>query len=332
MKLVFLQKNNMRLFLLIILFPIFSHSQNEREIFTMFYNVENLFDTINNPNKEDDEFLPNGRKEWNTKKYYQKIHQLAKVFENINQGNKLNLIALSEVENQYVIQDLLKTDFLKNNKYTIIHKNSPDNRGIDCAILIDETFELLEEDFISIKIPNGRPTRDIVYAKLGLGGEIIHVFINHWPSRWGGQEKTEPRRLLAAKTLRNYIEKNIPQKENILIMGDFNDYPSNKSVQDILVQKDFINLMSTKKLKDLGSYNYKGEWNFIDHIITSRNFLNVRNNLRITDYNVFKEDWLLYYNEGDGQYYPNRTFGKSWYGGFSDHLAIFCVFKQTQLN
>ena len=319
----------MKKIILILTFPILLNGQSTNEIFTMFYNVENFFDTINNPMTSDNEFLPDAKKKWNTEKYNHKINQLSKVFSNINNGNHPNLIGLCEVENKNVINDLLKNNFFLNHTYNIIHVNSPDNRGIDCALLFDKNFKLLKSDFIKINIPDSRPTRDIVYAKLQVNDLILNVFINHWPSRWGGQDKTEHKRIYTASILKNYIKNNIDESEYILIMGDLNDEPHNKSIKDILLQDNLINLMSLLD-NEMGSYNYKGKWSFIDHIIISKNIFQPNSKLKIKNYNSYNPEWILYTNE-NGDKKPNRTFGgNNWYRGFSDHLAIFSTFILEQ--
>ena len=132
--------------LLFILIPFVLISQNEKDIFTMFYNVENFFDTINNPMTNDNEFLPNAKKQWDTHKYNQKIDQLTKIFSSINDGKHPNIIGLCEVENKSVIEDLLDNSFFYQHNYTIIHNNSPDKRGIDCALLFDDSFTLLKKE------------------------------------------------------------------------------------------------------------------------------------------------------------------------------------------
>ena len=302
-------------------------SQENTEIFAMFYNVENLFDTIDDTSKNDNEFLPNSEKKWNTEKYYHKLSQLEKVFASINNNNIPNIIGLCEVENKLVIEDLLKQPFFKKNTFQIIHKESPDNRGIDCAILFDKKFKLIKYDFIEIKIPEAsRPTRDIVYVELQINNEILHLFVNHWPSRWGGTQKTEHKRIYTANILKQYIEKNIKKNEKILLMGDFNDYPSNKSMTENLEKTKKVqltNLMSFLESKGKGSYNYKGEWGFLDHIIISSNMIKGKKGMKIIEYGVFQEDWMLYQGKK-----PNRTYGGSnWYGGFSDHLPIYCKIK-----
>ena len=232
------------------------------------------------------------------------------------------------MENKLVIDDLLKQPFFKNHSFQILHQESPDNRGIDCAILFDAKFELIKSDFIEIKIPeSSRPTRDIVYVELKVNNtESLHLFVNHWPSRWGGTEKTEHKRIYTANVLKKYIEKNIGKNGNILLMGDFNDYPSNKSMTENLEKTKKVqltNLMSFLESKGNGSYNYKGEWGFLDHIIISSNLRKGKKGMKMIEYGVFQEDWMLYQGKK-----PNRTYGGSnWYGGFSDHLPIYCKIK-----
>lgn len=322
----------MKKILLILLTPFLVFSQNHYEsfsnenIFTVFYNVENLFDTINNINTNDDEFLPTSQKKWNSKRYFHKINQLSKVFssiaQNINHNKMPDVIGLCEVENNKVIYDLLKTPTFHNYNFTVIHQDSPDGRGIDCALLFNSRFELLRHDFIQIDNPNEiKSTRDIVFAKLKLNNRVINFFVNHWPSRWGGQFKTNSKRVFVAKTLRNYIDLNISKNEYSIIMGDFNDYPNNESLSDFLVKDDLINLMSTDNIFGKGSYNYKGSWNWLDQIIVSQNFLN--SNLEKYSSGAFYKDFMLYTNH-KGDVYPSRTFGgNNWYGGFSDHLPVY---------
>ena len=149
----------------------------------MFYNVENLFDTVDGPNTKDEEFLPLSEKKWGSYRYNYKLKQLEKVFNKIiekeNEKNLPDIIGLCEVENKLVIEDLLKTDVFKNHNYSIIHKQSPDGRGIDCALLVNSKFEVLQNDFIQINNPKeSRTTREIVYSKLKFKNQIINVFVN----------------------------------------------------------------------------------------------------------------------------------------------------------
>ena len=323
----------MKKLIILLLFPLLVVSQAEiksvldENIFAMFYNVENLFDTINSTNTNDSEFLPESEKKWNTYKYNYKLNQLAKVFSSIiqdeNNDKMLDIIGLCEVENKLVIDDLLKKPIFSNHNYTIIHQESPDSRGIDCALLFNNQFQLLQHDFILVDNPDAnRSTRDIVYAKLKFKNKVINVFVNHWPSRWGGQEATNHKRVFVAQVLKDYISLNTSEDEYTLIMGDFNDYPSNESLSKVLVKDDFINLMSTDLVFGQGSYNYKGDWNWLDQIIFSKNF--TTSNMRLLSGGAFQKDFMLYTNE-KGEVYPSRSFGgKKWFGGFSDHLPVYC--------
>lgn len=322
--------------LLLLSFPLLVFSQNNEDsisnqnIFTVFYNVENLFDTINNPNTSDDEFLPNSEKKWNSSKYFHKINQLARVLSSVakdkNSNNMPDIIGLCEVENKQVINDLLKTPTFSNHNYKIIHQDSPDSRGIDCALLYNDKIQLLNYDFIFVKNPNvKRATRDILYAKLKISDKIFNIFVNHWPSRWGGQEESNYKRVYAAKILRNYININISKDDYTLIMGDFNDYPNNESLSDILIEDDLVNLMSTDFVLGNGSYNYKGLWNWLDQILISKNFF--KPNMKIKSVGSFQKEYMLYINK-KGESRPSRTFGgNNWYGGFSDHLPVYFQFS-----
>jgi len=319
-----------RLIFFLTITPFLCFSQNTNsdnfydELFLMFYNVENLFDTIDNPNTKDEEFLPLSEKKWDSYRYNYKLNQLEKVFNKIiekeNEKNIPDIIGLCEIENKLVIEDLLKTDVFKNHNYSIIHKQSPDGRGIDCALLVNSKFEVLQNDFIQINNPKeSRKTRDIVYSRLKFKNQIINVFVNHWPSRWGGQEASNHKRVFVAKVLRKYIDENTSQNDFNLIMGDFNDYPSNESLDEILVKDDLINLMSSNQVSGKGSYNYRGNWNWLDQIIISKEI----SSFKSIKFGAFEEDFMMYTNK-KGEVYPNRSYGgKNWYGGYSDHLPVF---------
>ena len=324
----------MKKMIVIIFSPLLIFSQTKdanvanEAFFVMFYNVENLFDTIKSPNTQDGEFLPHSSKKWNTDRYNYKLNQLEKVFTSIvedENNNKLpDVIGLCEVENKFVIEDLLNTPIFHNHNYTIIHQESPDSRGIDCALLVDNQFQIQESDFILIENPDAnRSTRDIVYAKLLLNtDEVINIFVNHWPSRWGGQEETNHKRVFVAQVLRDYIDLHTSKDEYTLIMGDFNDYPSNESLANVLVKDDFFNLMATDSVIGKGSYNYRGSWNWLDQVIFSKNFTN--SNMRLISGGAFQKDFMIYTNDR-GETSPSRSFGgNNWYGGFSDHLPVYC--------
>ncbi len=326
-----------RVLLIFIFLPniILSQSNKRENLFTVFYNVENLFDTINNPITNDESFLPDSKKNWNSEKYNNKLSQLSKVFfemsNDLNNNILPNIIGLCEVENRLVIDDLLKNSVFNENSYTIVHKESPDSRGIDCAILFDNKFELLDKNFIKIDIPNSkRPTRDIVFVKLKFEKDTFNIFVNHWSSRWGGQKETNYKRVFAAKVLQAFIALNISQSEYTIVMGDFNDYPTNESVKEILVREDFINLMELESISGIGSYNYKGNWDWLDQIILSKNFFESK--LKILSSGAYQKEFMLYKKPSQkddvSNVFPSRTFGgNKWYGGFSDHLPIYSIIK-----
>ena len=330
------------------MFPLFIFAQEKNEIYSIFYNVENLFDTIDNPKTNDNEFLPISKKKWNTERYVNKLEKLSKVFASSFEGRVPHIIGLCEVENSLVVEDLLSQDFFQNHNYFLIHKQSPDFRGIDCALLVDTNkMSLISYDFIEVLIPGSdRPTRDIVYAKVMVDNEYFNIFVNHWPSRYGGAEKSEYKRVAAASVLRDYIDKNLFDDENIIILGDLNDYPQNKSINEVLVLDDLMNLMINSN--ERGSYNYKGNWGFIDHVIISKNLIdtsgvhlskqisnlldlktkNVNNKYYVFDYGVVSNKWMLFADH-KGKEKPNRTYvGSKWVGGISDHLPVYLILKK----
>jgi len=316
--------------------PFFCLSQNNNsdnvsdELFLMFYNVENLFDTIDSPNNNDNEFLPSSKKKWNSYKYYYKLEQLDKVFKSLveNKNNNFlpDIIGLCEVENRLVIEDLLASPSFEGHNYTIIHKDSPDRRGIDCALLLSNKFQVLKKDFIIIDNPDvNNKTRDIVFVKLKFDSYVINIFVNHWPSRWGGQEKSNHKRVFASKVLSEYININTSLDEYTIIMGDFNDYPSNESITKLIDDEKFVNLMTRKFISGKGSYNYKGKWNWLDQILVSKNLIS--SNINHISSGSFKRDFMLYKIK-NGEGIPSRSFGgNNWYGGFSDHLPIYFKFN-----
>lgn len=305
---------------------------NDNELTVAFYNVENLFDTSDDPATFDEEFTPTGKKEWTEERYQDKLNKLSSVISQLD-AELPEIVGFCEVENEKVVQDLIATKDLKNGKYAIVHKDSPDGRGIDCAMIYQpEKVELLSTDFFTAKLPAGdRPnTRLVLYAQMQKGGDTLHVFVNHWPSRGGGQEETEPNRLTIAGLVKERI--NMIQGENpdakILLMGDFNDYPNDKSIREILQASGrpdwpMYNFMDEMNKQGKGTYNYKGDWGTLDQFISSASLVETskgiyaeRNAARI-----FKEDFMLYFDK-EGKASPSRTYGREYYGGYSDHLPI----------
>lgn len=297
----------------------------------MFYNVENLFDTENDPATNDDEFTPMGDRHWNTKKMNKKISNISKVIAAAGGWEKPAIIGLCEIENHFVLEQLCNHPLLRKYDYHIIHKESPDHRGIDVAMLYRKNL-FSPENYSTIPIINEQDTmatREILYVTGKFqNGETMHFFVNHWPSRYNGILETEPKRILAAKRLKQAIDKLQSQTPNVRIicMGDFNDQPENKSIYEILgacpqqkKEKDRkltnLTFLTTPKIK--GTIKYKQEWTFFDQFIVTPNLL------PRVHASIFSPDFLL---EPDKKYTgkkPFRTYiGFKYNNGFSDHLPI----------
>jgi len=317
-----------------------SFSKGKKEMTVVFYNVENLFDTINHPDKRDDDFTPMGKLNWDTRRYKDKLTKLSHVLSSINKEELPEIIGLCEIENKEVIKDLIKEERLKKGKYQIVHNESPDKRGIDCALIYRKgEFKYLKHETISIEFPWEKKykTRDILYVQ-GLVGrkDTLNIFVNHWPSRRGGQEKSEPNRIFVAKQLRRSID--AIQAKNpfakIIIMGDFNDEPTDKAVVKTLKAGNdkntdnpmgLYNLMFDLQANNEGSYNYRGDWNMLDNLIVSNSLLNESRGYQ-TQHNagrIYRNKWICYKNK-QGTYTPSRTYGgPKYYGGFSDHFPVY---------
>jgi predicted extracellular nuclease len=303
-----------------------------------FYNLENLFDSRDDFNTLDDDFTPNGSKKWTPKRYHNKLSRLAKTIGEIGRqsiGLPPVLVGVAEVENGKVVQDLLTTDPLKRYNYHYVHFDSPDERGIDNALLYNrDNFEVLSSEAIPLIIHNDNgqrdTTRDILYVNGILNGEEIHVFVNHWPSRRSGGMETDYKRIAAAKTIIYYMEKleQSIKNPNYIVMGDFNDGPSSASIQTLMSRNSLHNPMEKLKSPDRGSANYKRCWSLFDQIIVSHNFFNYEKGTHsFAEANIFDETFLT---EFKGKYKgnPQRTYvGRRYMGGFSDHFPVYVQFK-----
>jgi predicted extracellular nuclease len=306
-----------------------------------FYNVENLFDTINDPNTIDEEFLPDGKLTWNTERYNKKLNHIVEAL-TLNQTENPMIIGLVEIENDRVLSDLIKTGKFAQTKYQIAHKESPDARGIDCGLLYDsERFKPLVITNLAVKldsVPDFK-TRDILYVQGELAGKKkLHIFVNHWPSRREGQKESEHKRIRAAEVVRKKIDEILKKdpKANIILMGDLNDHPNDVSVEQTLKAKpttdskaDLLNLMYDEQLAGKGTHNYKGEWGVLDQFIVSSAFFNGKKGLVIDgqDAKIVYEEILLYTDKA-GNKKPSTTYGgTNYYGGYSDHLPITLKLK-----
>lgn len=300
-----------------------------------FYNVENLFDTQDDPKKRDDDFTPDGRNKWSTGRYEKKLKNLSRVIQSMDHGHgEPAIIGLAEVENRTVAQDLGNT--IIPNGYVVIHQESQDARGIDLALLYrKDIVKELDEDFHRISFSeSGYTSRDILYFKGKVGPEVLHIFLNHWPSRREGQKESEHRRIDAAKTLKREVDA-IRKKDDdaqIIILGDFNDYPDNKSLTKTLKTapvdnpKDagLINLASSLHAQDKGTYPYRGDWGMLDQAIVSDNMMDEEGVMICPEaLEIHSKEFFLFYDKKYKEYKPNRTYGgPKYYGGYSDHLPI----------
>ena len=216
----------------------YSEASNKVTFDLMSYNVENLFDTIDDPNKADEDFTPTGKLQWNTAKYYEHLNHTVDAI--TNKGTNFPaVVGLIEVENGTVLNDLVNTSFLKDKGYKYVWFEGPDERGIDVALIFDSKrvavigSRPIPVVLESVSDPN---TRDILKVSVKVGSEDYHLFVNHWPSRRGGQDESEMHRIKVASVLRKEVDQvlSVNPMANIICMGDFNDFPSNKSVHDVL--------------------------------------------------------------------------------------------------
>ncbi len=318
-----------------------SSKKTTNTIFTVaFYNVENLFDTKDNPDTFDDDFTPDGKKHWNYKRYKNKIKKLTSVISQLGTDRSLYppaLVGLVEVENAQVVEDLVRHKNLKKHHYGFVHYDSPDERGIDVALLYNkQLFEYLSSKTFPIFLEDDEGerdyTRDILLVKGNLKGELVHVLVNHWSSRREGAAETEPKRIIAAETVRKIITD--IQKENseakCIIMGDFNDDPTSKSIKQHLVAEDFYNPMeSLLDRNEIGTLTYDKKWNLFDQIIFNKSFLEKSaGKLQFTHAEIYNKDWLKIF-KGKLKGSPFRTYIGPWYqGGFSDHFPVYVYFEK----
>lgn len=316
-----------------------------------FYNVENLFDTLNDPNTFDDHRTPNGRDNWTFELYEDKLQKIAKVLSEIGNKNSKtapDIIGLCEVENRNVLTDLIKTEALSPYNYEIVHFDSPDERGIDVALLYKrEAFTPISFSKHELVLYNEDGFRDYTRDQLlvtgALDGEEVHFIVNHWPSRSGGEAKSSPRRKAAAQITRKLVDS--LQKENasakIITMGDFNDDPTNASIKKVLKVEGerekatglaLFNPMEEMASKGFGTLAYRDRWNLFDQIIISAEFLKPeRDSYRFWKAGIYNKSYLIVQN---GRYkgYPYRSYaGGNYLGGYSDHFPVFIhLIKEAQ--
>ena len=308
-------------------FFLFTTLYSEESLSIGFWNAENLFDLINDPTKNDDEFAIGGRKNVDQTIYDLKIKNSSEVISDLD----VDILGLCEVENIDVLNDLNQA-FPKRN-YTIIHYDSPDNRGIDNALLYDKKrFSIISSKAIPNTLTNGSKTRDILYVSGEYQNSILHIYINHWPSNYGGKEKAIPKRTSTAKLILEEIEKIRMQdvSAEIILLGDFNENPDDLNIQ-MLEDARLNSLMKPLLGKPkIGTYVYRGKDYFYDQIIINDQLQDeqglsiVNNSLYILDLPKYRQQ------EGNYSHYPFRFWaGNRLLGGYSDHLAIKVKIKKN---
>lgn len=319
-------------------------------LYVAFYNLENLFDTEDDPNTDDSEFQIGSQKEWNQERLERKMFNMARVIRSMNNGKAPDIIGICEVEHDFLL-DSMSNHFLSDMKYKSVSPNSPDGRGIQTGIMFkSEKFKLLEVYADTVKLKGRSRTRLILGAALLFNKvDTIYFFSNHWPSRRGGQEESEINRITAAKTLRTRVESILYQKRNakIIIVGDLNDEPNNISILEHLKAKpllcsveedikltsvddetDLFNLSYQKFSDGFGSYKFQDEWNMLDQIIVSRDLIIGKRITYICDsFEVYNPEFIVT-KSGKYKGAPFPTYaGNRYLGGYSDHFPVVAKFK-----
>ncbi|MFZ9388064.1 MAG: endonuclease/exonuclease/phosphatase [Chitinophagaceae bacterium] len=329
----------------VIIFSASAQKSDYKPVIIGFYNLENLFDTLDNPIVNDEEFTPNGPRSYNGDIYFDKLKQLSTVISQM--GTEINpdgpaILGVAEVENDTVLHDLVNQKAIENRHYKIVHYDSRDARGIDVGLLYNpKYFSVVSSDKLFVPLPSGSKdayyTRDILWVKGKLDGETIHVYVNHWPSRSGGEKRSEPGRIAAARVCKNHIDSiaRIEPNAKIVIMGDLNDDPVNESVAKVINAKAFVeevqkggffNPWTELYKKGTGTLAYQDAWGLFDQIIISQPWLKKdQEGYFFYQRHIFKKEYMV---ENLGRYkgYPMRTWdGNRYRGGYSDHFPTYLV-------
>lgn len=318
-----MKRTEILLALLLLVLPGCTAQENTRHCTIAFYNVENLFDTIDDPATMDDEFTPTGRYRYTDKVYRQKLHNIATVIGKLDAA----LVGLAEIENNTVLKDLAAQPELKKHSYQYAWYNSPDPRGIDVALLYNPAhFKVIHTEAIPVRM-KGMATRDVLYVQGILDGDTVHVHVNHWPSRGEGLQESIPKRRAAAmvteKNVRGILAAN-PQAK-IIIMGDMNDNPDDESISKVLGAKNdknarLYNPWAIYYKQGKGTSVYNRKWDHFDQVIISKAFMN-GDGWQYEKAEIFDAAFIR--NKGYEDAYPLRSFkGYHWNNGYSDHLPV----------
>lgn len=323
----------------------FGQDEKEYKILTVaFYNVENLFDYEDDPLTFDDDRTPEGKDHWTQELYEAKVVNMAKVIAEIGQdvsGSSPVIIGLCEIENRRVLEDLANNPALLKKDYGIVHFDSPDRRGIDVALLYQKklftpTNYKAHELFIYQDHDRSKRiySRDQLLVSGMLDGEKMHIIVNHWPSRSGGEERSRPKRIKAAELNKRIIDSLFSENPyaKIITMGDMNDDPTSPSIKKVLKAKservdmeikELYNPMENMHKKGMGTLAYRDAWNLFDQIIISTELAKKDfSTYRFYKAGIFNKNYL---QTPRGQYkgYPFRSFANGYTGGYSDHFPVY---------
>lgn len=333
------------IFLLVAALPILGIAQkNAYKIGSIgFYNLENLFDTLDAPDVRDEDFTPQGSYHYNTAIYLDKLNHLAHVIAELGKEltpDGVSILGIAELENRKPLEDLLQQPELKSKNYQIVHYDSPDERGIDVALIYQpKYFKVLNSRPVPVPLPNVNGeqdfTRDILFVSGLYDGEPMHIMVNHWPSRVGGEAASQPLRNLAASICKHLSDSLIQADPNakIIIMGDLNDDPSSPSMRQVLnakADKDQVkpggmfNTMYDFYKKGIGTLAYQDAWSLFDQIVVSYGLVNPEaGGFQFYQAYVHNQPYML---QQTGQFkgYPLRTYvGSNYMGGYSDHFPTY---------
>lgn len=308
-----------------------------------FYNIENLYDTLDGPDNDDAEFLPTSAKQWNTQRYTRKLGKMAQVISEMGRDvhpDGLACMGFAEVETRGVLQDLVNTAPIAKRGYRIVHHDSPDRRGVDVGFIYNpKYFTPFADKAYRLRDPADSTfrTRDQLLVSGVLDGDTVHFIVAHWPSRRGGEKVSQPRRFLAAQ-LGRHIEDSLMARyrhARIIYMGDLNDDPTDASIRRFLnttgdkaqaVDGKLYDPMWELYQKGIGSLAWNDSWNLFDQIILSPALVTGEGgHYRYYGVRVFNEPYL---RQKDGPFagYPNRTFvGDQYIDGYSDHFPVFVI-------
>ena len=302
----------------------------------MSYNVENLFDTVDDPERADEDFLPEGTYHWHPKRYYHKLRQVAKVILAAGEWDTPALVGLCEVENDTVLHHLTTRTPLRSQQYRYCRADRSDRRGINVALLYQpDKFRYLSHQSWEVRFSRAKhkQTRQILQVSgLIASGDTLDVFVCHFPSRSGGEKETEPDRLDAAWTVRQLADslQSVRQHPLLLVMGDFNDTPADRSIAQVLTSHTLQPLLDVTKAHSInGTHKYQGTWSQLDHLFVHPSMLDKSASMQLVEASprLFAPAFLLKKETNGSGMRPFRTYmGYRYEGGFSDHLPILADF------